>query len=252
MEQGDVMFYNDRNCAYKILGVYHVHRAPRNVKTKARDFIGFAYRISGCNTFSFGENDLYAGSGSVVYLPKEVAFRNKSDGPEELIIVHLQPFGQADENYAVLPDCQALEPIFQNLLKSWEAGDYNRSMQVLYNIFDELQHAKEPVKTVPAVIEAGAQMIRQQFRDPKLTVSQAAKACFVSEVYFRQVYRQHVGISPLQDILRLRFDYAENLLRSGYYSVEQTARQCGFTDVKYFRTAFTKRFGKTPTQHKNK
>ena len=95
-------------------------------------------------------------------------------------------------------------------------------------------------------------MIQQQFRDPKLTVAQAAGACFISEVYFRRLYRQHFGTSPLQDILNLRFDYALVLLRSGYYSVEQVARQSGFSDVKYFRTAFTHHFGMTPTAYGKK
>lgn len=245
------MFYNNEDCAYKILGVYHVHRNPRNVLTKARDRISFAYRIQGSSTFSFQDDNIYAGNGSIVYLPKGVSFRNKSDRPEELLVVHLQPFGDPSDDYAIVPDCQGLEPLFRNILKAWESGDYNRSMQTLYSIFGALQRSDQPEQTVPGVIAPGVQMIRQHFRDPKLTVAQAAKACFVSEVYFRRVYKQHFGVSPLQDILRLRFDHAANLLRSGYYSVEQTARQCGFTDVKYFRTAFTRHFGKTPTQHKN-
>ena len=246
------MFYNNEDCAYKLLGVYHVHRNPRNVLTKARDRISFAYRIQGCSTFSFGETNIYAGNGSVVYLPKGVAFRNKSDRPEELLVVHLQSFGDSCGDYRILPDRQDLEPLFQNLLETWESGDYNRSMQILYSIFGALQRSDQPEQTVPSVIAPGVHMIRQGFRDPKLTVAQAAKACFVSEVYFRRVYKQHFGVSPLQDILRLRFDHAVNLLRSGYYSVEQVARQCGFTDVKYFRTAFARHFGKTPTQYKNR
>ena len=44
--------------------------------------------------------------------------------------------------------------------------------------------------------------------------------------------------------------HAPQLLRSGYYTVEQVAKQSGFSDVKYFRTAFTKHFGCTPTQYK--
>lgn len=245
------MFYENKDCAYRILGVYHVYRDPRNVLTKARNYIGFAYRIQGCNTFSFGEDDVYAGDGSVVYLPKGVAFRNKSEGPEELVIAHLQPFGNSCKDYGVLPNLHTLEPLFRKLLSTWEAGDYNRSMEVLYSIFHALQEARQPEQAIPPVIAPGVHRIRQHFRDPRLTVAQAAKACFISEVYFRRVYRQHFGISPLQDILRLRFDYAAGLLRSGYYSVEQTARMSGFSDVKYFRTAFTKHFGKTPTQHKN-
>ena len=247
------MFYDDSACAYKILGIYHVHRKnPRNILNNPRDFIGLAYRIRGCSTFTFGAQELQAEDHSIIYLPNGVTFRNKTDGPEELIILHLQPFGNADPEPGVIPDCQNLEPMFRKLLSAWEAGGYHKAMSELYSILDSLQQTEQPKNRIPPVIEPGVAMIQQQFRDPKLTVSQAANACFVSEVYFRRLYKSHFGTSPLQDILNLRFDYALGLLRSGYYSVEQVARQSGFSDVKYFRTAFTHHYGMTPTAYGKK
>ena len=120
-------------------------------------------------------------------------------------------------------------------------------MALLYELFDALE---EPQSNVPQVIAPGVVLLKQSFRDSKLTIAQAAKSCFVSEVYFRRIYHQHFGTSPLQALLSMRFDYATQLLRSGYYTVEQVAKQSGFSDVKYFRTAFTKHFGCTPTQYK--
>ena len=40
-------------------------------------------------------------------------------------------------------------------------------------------------------------------------------------------------------------EYAKELLRSGYYKTREIAEMSGFSDVKYFRTAFKKRFGIT-------
>ena len=50
-------------------------------------------------------------------------------------------------------------------------------------------------------------------------------------------------------LLELRFDHATRLLSSGYYTPKQVAALSGFSDVKYFRTAFTHRFGITPTAY---
>ena len=77
-------------------------------------------------------------------------------------------------------------------------------------------------------------------------MKKAAKACFINEVSFRRLYHKHFGLSPLQEILNLRFDYAKGLLQSGYYSDKDVARLSGFSDVKYFRTAFSRRFGLSP------
>jgi len=96
---------------------------------------------------------------------------------------------------------------------------------------------------------ADLELLRRNFRDHTLTVSKLAGACFVSEVYFRRLYREAFGCTPMQTILELRFSYACTLLRAGYYTCRQAAEMAGFADVKYFRTAFRRRFGITPTQY---
>ena len=184
-----------------------------------------------------------------MFLPANVAFRNQCDSPEELYIVHLLPLGQTPEDFQLYPDTRDLTPLFRKLYEAWQSGRYNLCMSLLYELFSALE---TPKVQLPPAIAPGVALLRQNFRDPELTVAAAAKACFVSEVYFRRVYRQHFGTSPLQDILQMRFDHATGLLRSGYYTVEQVARLSGFSDVKYFRTAFTRRFGITPTAYQKR
>lgn len=240
------MLYTDSACAYKLLGVYHIHRSPRNTETLPRKFVGIGHRVKGNCHFTFEGGSLFAGDGTTLFLPADTAFRNQCDAPEELYIVHLLPFGKTPTDFQLYSDTRELTPVFRKLYEAWQAGRYNRCMSLLYELFEALDTPKDPL---PTAIAPGVAMLRQNFRDPELTVAAAAKACFVSEVYFRRVYRQHFGTSPLQDVLQMRFDHATGLLRSGYYTVEQVARLSGFSDVKYFRTAFTHRFGMTPTAY---
>lgn len=243
------MGYIDSECAWQLLGVYSIHRLPRCVANKPRSFVGFGFRIRGNSTFTFEGGTANARDGSVLFLPANTAFQSSNDVAEDLIAVHLKPCGKAPKDFCVYENMANLEPHFRKLLSLWEEGDYNRSMAQLYEIFAALDR---PAEQIPKVIEPGVSLLRRDFRNPAFTVAKAAGACFVSEVYFRRIYRQHFGSSPLQDVLNLRFDYAAGLLRSGYYSVEQVAKQSGFTDVKYFRTAFTKRFGISPSRYKER
>lgn len=243
------MSYTSTDCAYKLLGVYHIHRRPGVVYNSPRDFVGIGHRISGNSTFIYHSGSLEAGSGSTLFLPTGVGFRSFRDTPEELVILHLQPFGKVPEDFQLYEDTAHLSPLFQKLFTLWEQGSYNQCMALLYELFSALE---TPGAQIPPVIAPGVELLQRNFRDPKLTVAQAAKICFVSEVYFRRIYRGHFGTSPLQDILTRRFEYAARLLRSGYYTVEQVAKQSGFSDVKYFRTAFTKRYGVTPSRYKEK
>ena len=240
------MLYTASDCAYRLLGVYHIHRSPRDTANFPRNFVGIGHRVKGNGTFTFPGGSLFAGDGSTLFLPAATAFRNQCSEPEELYIVHLLPLGETPTDFQLYPDTRELTPVFRKLYEAWQTGQYNRCMSLLYGLFEALE---TPKVQLPAAIAPGVALLRHNFRDPELTVAAAAKACYISEVYFRRVYRQHFGTSPLQDILQMRFDHATGLLRSGYYTVEQVARMSGFSDVKYFRTAFTHRFGITPTAY---
>lgn len=242
------MSYIDSECAYRLLGVYHIHRPPRSVANASRDFVAIGFRIKGTSEFKFDGGTLTASEQSAVFFPAGTSFRSENESAVELIAVHLKPLGKVSKSFCLYENAGETEPLFRKLLAKWESGDYNRCMAILYEIFSMLERPSEPI---PQVLEPGVALMRRDFKNPAFTVAQAAKACFISEVYFRRVYRRHFGVSPLQDVLNLRFDYAAQLLRSGYYSVEEVAKQSGFTDVKYFRTAFTKHFGVSPSRYKN-
>ena len=247
------MFYDQPLCGFRLLNVFYIKREKRDKMSVGRTHSGLSYRMRGSAVFEFDGTSLAAGDGTVAYIPKGVDYRNRNSGQEELIAVHLEAYGEEHGTFEVEAGMEDLEPMFQELLKIWESGEpsaYNRAMVQLYRIFEAIRQKKEKDQPLlPAVIAPGVDLMRRRFRDPGFTVAEMAEACFVSEVYFRRVYRAHFGESPLQTILELRFQYACNLLRSGYYTPKQVAELSGFSDVKYFRTAFKKRFGETATEY---
>ena len=247
------MFYQNRDWSFRILDIFYFERKKRDVFESGRTFTGLSYRLKGSSTFYAGNQQYRAENGAVIFIPEGCAYRHKTDTAEQVIILHLESAGKVGNSVEMEAQAEELEPLFRKLLEVWEDGgasSYNRCMSILYTIFGELQHKKEQdAPPVPASIAPGIEILRRNFRDPHLTVAALANACFVSEVYFRRVYRVYSGESPLQTILNLRFRYARNLLRSGYYTPKQAAELSGFSDVKYFRTAFKKRYGETPSEY---
>lgn len=246
------MFYNDPDRTFKILGIFYVEREKRDIFESHRTHTAISYRIKGCSTFHTQGQQLPASTGAVTYIPAGCDYRHINPAPEKIIVLHLDGTGHIGNDLQIETDALDLEPLFRNLLEVWEEGSpgyYNRCMALLYTIFESLQvKAEQSAPTVPAAIAPGVTLLHKSFRDPRLTVTALAKACFVSEVYFRRVYRSYAGQSPLQTILELRFQYARNLLSSGYYTCTQASTLSGFSDVKYFRTAFKKRYGQTPSE----
>lgn len=246
------MFYNNRDNTYTILGVYHVIRPEfSEVQVQERSFSALAVRLRGESRFSVGNKSYTAKKHSILYIPSGLSY-DRTSGSEELVILHLQCHGTDDDGFSLF-DAEDAEKLFLELYDIWTAADtaaYNRCMALLYRIFETIEkHTSAQTFSVPESIAPGVEYLYSHYRDPSLTVAELAKLCNFSEVYFRRIYRACFGISPLQDILERRFAYACTLLQTGYYTVKEVAARSGFSDVKYFRTAFSKRYGVTPSAY---
>lgn len=247
------MFYNNSACAFKITGVFFVERSKvKKVAPKNRNHTAISYRISGESQFRYGETSLVASAGSVAYFPQKLNFERSSTS-ESLIIIHLQGFGDTDHNIEIINNANILEPLFRKLLFVWETEDsssYNRSVQILYKIFETIQNLTNNQNSfVPNIIKPGVELLQQRYKDSSLRISDLADACFISEVYFREVFHRHFNKSPQKALATMRYNYVCELLLSGYYTQKEAAQLSGFSDVKYFRTAFKKHFGVTPHKY---
>lgn len=240
------MFFQNQDAAFRLLGVYRVKRKKREISESDRKHCAISLRLSGKSFIRTDESVMEADAGCVAYFPHGCDYVRHTPEDEELIVLHLDGFGKITDRIEVVKAPET-EPLFQALLDTWESqetGSYQRCMSLLYRIFENMQHQADRLNVnAPKMIEEAVHIIRRSFRDANLTVASLAKRCYVSEVYFRRLYRASLGESPLQTILTMRFDYALRLLRSEYFTTKEVAKLSGFSDAKYFRASFKKRFG---------
>lgn len=111
----------------------------------------------------------------------------------------------------------------------------------------ERERETEKIKSANSGILSSIETIHEHFTDPQLTVAHLAKNCHISETYFRKLFQQYCGVSPLQYINELRLKYAMELLRSRYYTVSEVAEKCGFANPYYFSLFIKKHTGKPPS-----
>jgi LacI family transcriptional regulator len=89
------------------------------------------------------------------------------------------------------------------------------------------------------------QMIRHHACDP-IGVEDLAGQVGTSRRTLERRFKQRLGRSPHQEILRVRLRRAEELLIRSEVKVGQIARDCGFGHVQNFNAAFAREFGQTP------
>lgn len=244
------MFFDNCKLGFIITGVFFVNYPAATILEKGRRHSALSFRIKGNSVFSSQEKEHVSDSGSIAYIPKGVDYIRQTNDSETLIAIHFDTFGEDESEIQIVHESDNLRPFFETIYKNWGINEYNKCIQSIYELFDALKISTQSKNSpIPSTISAGVTYLENNFRSPQTSISDAAKLCHISETYFRKLYRAHFGKSPITALLDMRFHFAKSLLRSGYYEIKQVAALSGFSDTKYFRTAFQKRFGITPSQY---
>jgi AraC family transcriptional regulator len=83
-----------------------------------------------------------------------------------------------------------------------------------------------------------------------LTVNEIADQLQMSPYYFSRLFKQSIGMSPYQYVMRQRLERATFLLRTTSLSVAEIAMQVGFASQNQFAIQFRKFMQTTPSQYR--
>ncbi len=250
------MFYTNQNAAFSVRDVFYVSRKKEKTFYPARSFSGLSFRLSGKSEMTADGKTVFAKTGSVTYIPGGTDFEIATLS-EEVIILHLNHFGEEEENEiksVFFQNTERIVELFLQMHKEWQArkkGYENRCTALLYTLFEQMEkseHSTENAET--ELIKNAILYMNAHFDRADLSVAQLAKLCSISEVYFRKIFRRTHGVSPLKYINSLRLSRACRLVESGYYRTGEVSSLCGFSDAKYFSTAFKKEYGVSPAAYR--
>ena len=90
--------------------------------------------------------------------------------------------------------------------------------------------------------------IAQNYHE-KLMLKDMAQQMHISYDYFQHRFKEIVGESPQQFLVRKRGEAAEGLLADGTLSCTEIAYQCGFSNSAQFSAIFKREKGITPRQY---
>ena len=85
-----------------------------------------------------------------------------------------------------------------------------------------------------------------------VSVEEIADACGLNRSYFGKLFKETLGQSPQQYLIRYRMTKAAELLKATRISIAEVGRSVGYENQLHFSRAFKNVFGISPSQHRAK
>jgi AraC-like DNA-binding protein len=124
----------------------------------------------------------------------------------------------------------------------------SKAYGVLTDIAMDISQQKKSTGSYSA-IEPGLSFLEHHFTE-NTHISELAEMCFISETSFRRLFVQYAGMSPTKYRNVLRINRAKELLKSGFFSLEEISDELGFFDIAHFYRIFKNIEGTNPGKYK--
>lgn len=222
---------------------------------KNRPSHGLALHLSGERQYDFESGEaLSVRENDLIYLPA---------GSNYVVTAH--SFGgcyainfDISEHAAFAPfvvhvkNAGELAAAFRRAERAWREKRPGYRMlcrEMLYHILNQLQkeYRSDYVSSGKAgVLLPAMTYLAENYTTERCDIAGLAALCRVTPEYFRRIFAQCYGISPLRYINGLRLSRAKELISAGLCSVSEAASLSGYRDAAYFSREFKKRYGAPP------
>ena len=162
----------------------------------------------------------------------------------------------ADVPFCVSPrNAESLRHHFKAACEAWARKDEAWRVLGMRAVYDAIYRAQREYERQyvsseqRSLLAPALEALNRRFADNGMTVSHLASLCGVSEVYFRRLFLNAVGLSPKEYMIQKRIEYAKSLLLSRNFSVGEVAQMCGYAEPCHFSREFSKRTGVSPSQY---
>ena len=247
------MFFEKEILSFHILDVLEIKQNNVSTFNTGRNFNALSFRFRADAYLRTEKNEYHMRENFVSYVPARLNYSRVAT-VDEMIVIHFETVNYHTENveYFQPKNPEVLAKLFRKILDCWnrkELGYKYKCSAILCEIFAEC-YTENYVPTIQnSKIQNSVEYMLANYKKSDLTIKEIAKQSFMSEVYFRKLFKEEHGLSPQKYIVQLRIQHAVGLISTGYYSLNEIAYMSGYNDYKYFSVEFKKAIGVSPSEY---
>lgn len=215
-----------------------------------RDYTLIHYVITGKGTCTVNGETYDVHERQAFIIPEGVENCYTADSQNPWTYIWIGFNGKLSHRFAKLP---TIINTSGNIFFEMMDVENMHSMQEEYLVqkLFKLYIALFPEATTLDYARVAANYIDLNFRNPELTVESVAAVLNIERSYLTRLFKEKKGKTVREYILDSRMNNAVSLLQAGT-SVQDTARQVGYTDTFVFSKAFKKHMGESPKTYKHR
>lgn len=241
------------------INVYDVKNPKHNLlEVKGRPFYALTYRKQGIAKIHIDGKTMVSYKNCITLTPKNKSYTTEVLEDTQMTAIHFNclhnnafqtPF--VFENHNPL-----LAQLFDIIYKKYSAEDslnyecFSHFYELLELVIKHLKSTEES-KLNPKIIRAKKE-IDTHFTDNDFNINKLADSLSVNTSFLRREFKKAYSVSPISYLKDVRLQKALLLLLSDYYSVDEIAKQCGYSSTSYFIQDFHKVKGVSPQKYKER
>lgn len=222
------------------------------------------FLLSGCSvryTDHRHQKSVVAYSGDVIYIPAgseyKVELFDFADEQSHTVGINFHLYDEDGEKTSLTEEIRVFSSVGEGIAKLFYKSLFSAELlsyagrrlilfELIYSLFSGAADHREM-----GIVAEGFRMLCEH-PEEMVPISELARACNVSEVYFRKQFKVLTGSSPVEYRNNLRLDKARQYLEYGDISIQEISDTLGYATVSHFIKQFREKYGLPPLEYKKK
>lgn len=247
------MIFEQETIGFQILDVLFFDQGYTKKYNFKRNFDALSYRYEADTIIEYKGKQLKFTDNSIGFFPSDVDY-TRITNKDKMIVVHFKAFNYHTNEIASFSpsDYKKYRFLFEKILDCWNKKDvsYKHEAASLLNlIFSEFYKDNKKTHEYNSKITSSIKYIEDNCLKRDFSLQIAAEKSYISDTYFRKLFKQEFGISPKRYVINSRIKHAASLIIAGYYTLQEISELCGYNDYKHFSIEFKKVIGASPSKY---